>query len=241
MAENTHPWHGFQEENGNMLLLRYKKSYREILTRYIQEHKVEELIVTNQVVQYTAEEVGKGVADVKKAVNVTMERLEKDGYVIRLAKGVYCKKIKTLFGFYMPNKDDLFYKQLLQDEDKIIGYETGLSALNRFGLVSQVPKKICVASNLYQKRVPEGIQLELRKPPIAVNSKNYRYLQMLDMIQDLDQAPVDATHPVDILKNAVKTLTLDADTLILLARKYYSNKILIRTIDIILEGRYETA
>ncbi len=223
-----------------MLLLRYKKSYREILTRYIQEHKVEELIVTNQVVQYTAEEVGKGVADVKKAVNVTMERLEKDGYVIRLAKGVYCKKIKTLFGFYMPNKDDLFYKQLLQDEDKIIGYETGLSALNRFGLVSQVPKKICVASNLYQKRVPEGIQLELRKPPIAVNSKNYRYLQMLDMIQDLDQAPVDATHPVDILKNAVKTLTLDADTLILLARKYYSNKILIRTIDIILEERYET-
>lgn len=223
-----------------MLLLRYKKSYREILTRYIQEHKVEELIVTNQVGQYTAEELGKGAADVKKAVNVTMERLEKDGYVIRLAKGVYCKKIKMLFGFYMPNKDDLFYKQLLQDKDKIIGYETGVSALNRFWLVSQVPKKICVASNLYQKRVPEGIQLELRKPPIAVNSKDYRYLQMLDMIQDLDQAPVDVTHPVDILKNAVKTLTLDTDTLILLARKYISNKILIRTIDIILEERYET-
>ena len=46
-----------------------KKSYREILTRYIQEHKVEEPIVTDQVVQYTAEELGKGAADVKKAVN----------------------------------------------------------------------------------------------------------------------------------------------------------------------------
>ena len=45
----------------------------------------------------------------------------------------------------------------------------------------------------------------------------------------------------DILKNAVRTLTLDTDTLILLARKHYSKKILIRTIDIILEGRYETA
>ena len=217
-----------------------KKSYREILTRYIQEHKVEEPIVTDQVVQYRAEELGKGAADVKKAVNVTMERLEKDGHVIRLAKGVYCKKIKTVFGFYMPNKDDLFCRQLLQDKDRIIGYETGLSALNRFGLVSQVPKNICIASNLYQKRVPEGIQVELRKPLIAVNSKNYRYLQMLDMIRDLDRSPVDAAHPVDILKNAVKTLTLDTDTLILLARKYYSNKILIRTIDIILEERYET-
>ena len=218
-----------------------KKSYREILTRYIQEHKVEDAIVTDQVVQYAAGELGKDAAVVKKAVNVAMARLEKDGYVIRLAKGVYCKKVKTAFGFYVPNKDDLFCRQLLQDKDKIIGYETGLSALNRFGLVSQMPKKICIASNLYQKRVPEGIQVEVRKPPIAVNSDNYRYLQILDTIRDLDRAPVDAAHPVDILKNAVKALTLDTDTLILLARKHYSNKILIRTIDIILEGRYETA
>lgn len=212
-----------------------KKSYRDILTRYIQEHKVEDAILTDQVVQYAAEELGKDAAEVKKAVNVTMARLEKDGYVIRLAKGVYCKKVKTAFGFYMPNKDDLFCRQLLQDKDKIIGYETGLSALNRLGLVSQMPKKICIASNLHQKRVPEGIQVEVRKPPIAVNSENYRYLQILDTIRDLDRAPVDAAHPVDILKNAVRTLTLDTDTLILLARKHYSNKILIRTIDIILE------
>lgn len=36
-------------------------------------------------------------------------------------------------------------------------------------------------------------------------------------------------------------MALNTDTLILLARKYYSNTILIRTIDIILEERYETA
>ena len=73
-----------------------KKSYRDILTRYIQEHKVEDAILTDQVVQYAAEELGKDAAEVKKAVNVTMARLEKDGYVIRLAKGVYCKKVRHL-------------------------------------------------------------------------------------------------------------------------------------------------
>ncbi len=175
-----------------------KKSYRDILTRYIQEHKVEDAILTDQVVQYAAEELGKDAAEVKKAVNVTMARLEKDGYVIRLAKGVYCKKVKTAFGFYMPNKDDLFCRQLLQDKDKIIGYETGLSALNRLGLVSQMPKKICIASNLHQKRVPEGIQVEVRKPPIAVNSENYRYLQILDTIRDLDRAPAQAPHSMQV-------------------------------------------
>ena len=69
-----------------------KKSYREILTRYIQEHKVEEPIVTDQVVQYTAEELGKGAADVKKAVNVTMERLEKDGLSSDWLKGYIAKR-----------------------------------------------------------------------------------------------------------------------------------------------------
>ena len=218
-----------------------KKSYREILIQYIQEHKVEEAILTDQVVQYAAEELGKDAEDVKKAVNVTMARLEKSGYIIRVSKGVYCKKLKTAFGFYMPNKDDLFCRQLLQNKDNIIGYETGLSALNRLGLISQMPKKICIASNLHQKRVPEGIQIEVRKPPVIVNSENYHYLQILDTIRDLDRAPVDAEHPVDILRNTVKTLALNTDTLILLARKYYSNKILIRNIDIILEEKYETA
>ena len=218
-----------------------KKSYREILIQYIQKHKVEEVILTDQVVQYAAEELGKDAEDVKKAVNVTMARLEKNGYIIRVSKGVYCKKLKTAFGFYMPNKDDLFCRQLLQNKDNIIGYETGLSALNRLGLISQMPKKICIASNLHQKRVPEGIQVEVRKPPVTVNSENYHYLQILDTIRDLDRTPVDAEHPVDILRNTVKTLALNTDTLILLARKYYSNKILIRTIDIILEEKYETA
>ena len=53
-----------------------KKSYREILIQYIQKHKVEEVILTDQVVQYAAEELGKDAEDVKKAVNVTMARLE---------------------------------------------------------------------------------------------------------------------------------------------------------------------
>ena len=44
-----------------------KKSYREILIQYIQEHKVEEAILTDQVVQYAAKELGKDAEDVKKA------------------------------------------------------------------------------------------------------------------------------------------------------------------------------
>ena len=215
--------------------------YRNLLIQYIDRQDADQPILTTQITRYVAKETGLNEADVKKAVNVNMARLEKADKILRIEKGVYCKKIKTAFGYYTPNKETLFCRQLLYDEDDVIGYETGLSVLNRLGLVSQMPKRKCIATNLYTKRVPAGIQVEIRKPSANVNRANYRYLQILDAIRDLDNAPVDAIRPEELLKGIVKTLALDTDALIFMARKFYNSKILIKTIDIMLGGLYETA
>ncbi len=215
--------------------------YRNLLIQYIDRQETDQPILTAQITQYVAKETGLAEADVKKAVNVNMARLEKADKIFRIEKGVYCKKIKTAFGYYTPNKETLFCRQLLYDRDDVIGYETGLSVLNRLGLVSQMPKKKCIATNMYTKRVPSGIQVEIRKPSVNVNRANYRYLQILDIIRDLDKAPVDAVRPEELLRGTVKTLALDTDALIFMARKFYSSKILIKTIDIMLGGLYETA
>lgn len=218
-----------------------KTGYRDILLHYIREQKPEQPILTKQIAKYVAQQTGHEEATVKKAVNVNMARLEKDGHIIRIAKGVYCRKISTAFGYYTPNREALFCKQLLYDEDHVIGYETGLSALNRLGLVSQMPKLRYIATNLYNKKVPADILIEIRKPPIAVNQLNYRYLQLLDSIRYIDEAPVDAAKPAEVIKNTVRDFNLNTDMLILMARKYYTQKTLLRTIDIILEGNYEAA
>ncbi|HIV79728.1 MAG TPA: hypothetical protein IAB13_02055 [Candidatus Avanaerovorax faecigallinarum] len=217
------------------------ESYKEVLTRFIQEQEAEAAILTEQAVQYVAEEFEKDAGNVKSAVNMAMSRLEKDGNIFRISKGVYCKRIETAFGVYVPDKDKLFCRRLLRDNGNTVGYETGLSGLNRLGLVSQIPRKIYIASNFYRKRVPEDVQVEVKKPPVTVNDENCRYLQILDAINDMDKAAVDAAHPAAILKKAAEELALDTDKLIFLARKHYSNKTLIRTIDILLEGKYETA
>lgn len=83
--------------------------------------------------------------------------------------------------------------------------------------------------------------IELKRPSVNVNRSNYRYLQILDMIRDLDHAPVDAAKPEELLKETVKTLELNTDILIYMARKFYNPRILIKTIDIMLGGLYETA
>ncbi len=215
--------------------------YKNLLTQYIDRQESGQPILTAQVTRYIARETGLDEAKIKKTVNVNMARLEKAERITRIEKGVYCKKIKTSFGYYTPNKETLLCRQLLYDEDEVIGYETGLSVLTRLGLVSQVPKRKCIATNLYTKRVPAGIQVEIKKPSVNVNRSNYRYLQILDVIRDLDHAPVDAARPEELLKGMVKTLELNTDVLILMARKFYNSRILIKTIDIMLGGLYETA
>lgn len=215
--------------------------YRNLLVQYIDRLEADQPILTTQITQYVAKETGLDETDIKKAVNVNMARLEKADKILRIEKGVYCKKIKTAFGYYSPNRETLFCKQLLYNEDDVIGYETGLSALNRLGLVSQMPKRKCIATNRYTKKIPSGMLIELKRPSVNVNRSNYRYLQILDMIRDLDHAPVDAAKPEELLKGTVKTLELDTDVLIYMARKFYNPKILIKTIDIMLGGLYETA
>lgn len=215
--------------------------YRNLLIQYIDRQEADQPILTAQITKYVAKETGLDETDVKKAVNVNMARLERADKILRIEKGVYCKKIKTAFGYYTPNRETLFCRRLLYDEDDVIGYETGLSVLNRLGLVSQMPKRRCIASNRYTKRVPAGMQVEIKRPSVNVNRSNYRYLQILDVIRDLELAPVDAAKPEELLKRTVKTLELDTDVLIYMARKFYNPRILIKTIDIMLGGLYETA
>lgn len=219
-----------------------KIGYKDILINYINGHDPETLILTEDIAKYVIQQTGQQTeADVKKAVNVNMMRLEKNGHIIRIAKGIYCRKIPTAFGYYMPNRELLFCKQLLYENNRVIGYETGLSAMNKLGLVSQMPKRRTIATNLYKKRVPEEFLIEIHKPRITVNETNYRYLQLLDAINNIDDAPVDTIHPAAVIKNAAKNLDLDTETLIFTARKYYSSKTLIKAIDFMLGDQYEAS
>ena len=70
-----------------------------------------------------------------------------------------------------------------------------------------------------QKRIPEGMQIEIRKPPIVVNSGNFRYLQILDAIRELDMAPVDTAKPIDVVRATVEEFTLKTEMLILDGQK----------------------
>jgi hypothetical protein len=136
----------------------------------------------------------------------------------------------------VPSKDTLYGRWLVLDGDRVTGYETGPSLMNRLGLISQMPRKKWIATNNYTLPVPKDVEIEIQKPRIPVTHENYKYLQILDIIEDMDRAPIDAAAPEEILREKSKSAGLLPDRMILFARKFYPTKTLERTVDVMLGG-----
>ena len=210
--------------------------YKRHMTEYLDTLPQEAPVTTDMVTAYMTERTGEPEDKVRKTVNVNLARLERDGVVFRITRGVYCKRIKTPFGDYVPSKDMIYGRWLVLDGDRVIGYETGLSLMNQLGLVSQMPRKKWIATNNYTLPVPKDVEIEVQKPRAAVTNENYKYLQILDMIDSMAEAPVDAAAPEEIIREKTESAGLLPDRLILYARKFYPTKTLERTVDVILGG-----
>ena len=210
--------------------------YKRCITEYIDQLPGEEPITTDEITAFIAQKTGESFDKVKKDVNVNMARLEKEGFVSRVARGLYCKRIKTAFGDYTPSKDVIYSKRLVSDGEDVVGYETGLSLMNDIGLVSQMPGKKSIASNKYRMKVPTDVAIDIHKPATTVTKENYKYLQLLDIIAELDNAPVDAHNPEIIIREIASSAGLKLEKLLLLARNYYNEHTLGRTVDIMLGG-----
>ena len=210
--------------------------YKRCITEYINQLPGEDPITTDEITAFMADKTGEPYDKVKKTVNVNMARLEKEGIVSRIARGLYCKRIKTAFGDYIPSKDMIYSKRLVSDGEAVVGYETGLSLMNAIGLISQMPRKKYIASNKYGMKVPVDVAIDIQKPATTVTSENYKYLQLLDIITEVDNAPVDAHDPEMIIREKAASAGLKPELLLLFARNYYNEHTLGRTVDIMLGG-----
>jgi hypothetical protein len=76
-----------------------------------------------------------------KACNKALERLTKQGEIMRVARGIYTiPKTNEFFGKIQPSFDSIVKAIVKRDKARII--PTGLYALNVLGLSTQVPMKI---------------------------------------------------------------------------------------------------
>lgn len=152
-------------------------------------------------------------------------------------KGIYYKTTVTPFGERGINKEQLIAdKYLIPDR----GYETGLTLLNRMGLVTQMPKEVIIATNIAKEcvRTDKKLGVVIRPPRTEINGENKAYLQTLDALELLDKSPVDAEKPYCIIADFIKNKGLHYDKLLYFADRFYNRNTIIQLAHTASEGGY---
>lgn len=124
-------------------------------------------------------------------VRQKIKKLTDTGKVKRFDNGIYFLPKKTIFksGSQLAPEKVLECKYL-RDKDERCGYVSGLIFFNQMGLTTQVPMMYEVVSNKatsdYRETSLAKSRVIVRKPKVPVTEKNYKALQFLDMLKDVD-------------------------------------------------------
>ena len=90
-----------------------------------------------------------------ETVNKILLRIENDGFIVRLAYGIYLKpKKSSLLGILFPSIEELATEIAKRDKARII--PTGIYALYILGLTTQIPLKIVYLTDGSQREVKIG-------------------------------------------------------------------------------------
>ena len=120
-----------------------------------------------------------------------IKKLADTGKVKRFDNGIYFLPKKTIFksGSQLAPEKVLECKYL-RNKDKRCGYVSGLMFFNQMGLTTQIPMMYEVVSNKatndYRETSLAKSRVIVRKPKVPVTEKNYKVLQFLDMLKDVD-------------------------------------------------------
>lgn len=120
-----------------------------------------------------------------------IKKLSDDGRIKRYDAGIYFIPKKSIFqsGTQLSLNDVIRYKYL-QDETGLCGYVSGLEFANQLGITTQVPMKKEIVTNKatkdYRETTLARSSIIIRKSRIRVTQDNYKALQLLDLLKDID-------------------------------------------------------
>ena len=138
-----------------------------------------------------------------EALKKSLSRLVASGRIIRLSKGQFYKPEVSQYGPLRPAENQIV-KDLLEDDNKIIGYLTGVSAFNKLGLTTQISNTIQIGTNLNRKTMKRGrYNIRFLRQKNTISKDNIYLLQILDSIRFIKRVPDS-----DVIKSCIRIIAL---------------------------------
>ena len=141
-------------------------------------------------------------------LRVQIKALCDNGKIKRYDTGIYYLPSSSRLkgGNTLPPDVVASYKYIAR-KGNIEGYYSGYTFANQLGITTQVPYTLEIVSNnsggSYREISLKGQRLILRKPRSKVTKENYRILQFLDLLKDID-IYADNTSDVDCRQQLIE-------------------------------------
>lgn len=158
----------------------------------------------------------------KQTIIKTLNRLASKGKIAKISKGKFYKPEESNFGQLKPEVYQIV-KDFLEKNGKSIGYLTGYSILNKFGITTQVSNLIQIGRNTYRPSLKRGnykISFVLQKN--IITKENIPFLQILDVLKLIKKIPDTSIKEIlERMKEVIKELNQrEQELLIKLSLKY---------------------
>jgi hypothetical protein len=114
-----------------------------------------------------------------------LERLQKDGTIKKIGKGVFYKPKMTVMGPLGPDYNALLTRFLFEN-GKRVGYVTGGELYNQLNLTTQNYFITTIATNRSRKKIEKGwLKTTTVRAYAEITDENYHLLGMLDALKDI--------------------------------------------------------
>lgn len=133
-----------------------------------------------------------------------MKKLVQKGEISRYDQGIYfIPKVSRLKGKPNLAPDVVARYKYIKRRGEVIGYYSGHTLANKLGLSTQVPVKEEMVSNNIAAIVREvklgGRTYIVRKSSVIIDADNYRVLQLLEILKDIEKYCDDEVSSKDII------------------------------------------
>jgi len=137
-------------------------------------------------------------AEHSDAVVKAISRNSKKLGLVKIKKGLFYKSEIGRFGPMAPKNDDVIHYFTSRNR-KTVGYVTGPALYYQWGLTTQIPAEVNIATSIEKREKADLSGLRIVTTPSRykkVTKKNIQVLQFLDVLKNIDRIPDAETEDV---------------------------------------------